>query len=75
MCFCHAGERRKFMHEEVAKKLALGLASLCVRNTYLEDIHAWVVPTSQSGDNSDVFVSTLDGNILWSEVSKLAILK
>lgn len=59
------------MDETEAKQLALGLASLCVRNTSLENIHAGIVPTSQTGDFSDVFVSTPDGTIPWDQVSKI----
>lgn len=59
------------MDEATAKQLALGLASLCVRNSSLEHLHAGIVPNSPSGDNSDVFVSTPDGNIPWSQVSKI----
>jgi hypothetical protein len=44
--------------EEVAKRLALGMAVLCVRNTCIEDIHAGIEPNSQAGDFSDVKVVT-----------------
>jgi hypothetical protein len=32
------------MNQEIAKRLALGMAVLCVRNTCIEDIHAGVEP-------------------------------
>jgi hypothetical protein len=60
------------MKNTVAKQLALGLASLCVRNTSLENIHAGIVPKSKMGDFSDVFVSTPEGKIPWDQVSKIS---
>ena len=59
------------MDQKDAKQLALGLASICVRNTSLENLHAGIVPISQIGDNSDVFVSTPNGKIPWDQVSKI----
>ena len=44
---------------------------LCVRNTYLEELHAGTAPTTKTGDFSDVKV--IDGNgkeIPWNEVSR-----
>jgi hypothetical protein len=38
----------------VRKRLAKLLASQCFRNSMLEDFHAGTVPSSQSGDYSDV---------------------
>jgi hypothetical protein len=46
------------MDEEVAKRLALGMAVLCVRTQCIEDIHAGIEPNSQAGDFSDVKVVT-----------------
>jgi hypothetical protein len=34
------------MDEKTAKPLALGLASICVRNTGLENLHTGIVPIS-----------------------------
>ena len=44
------------MNEETAKRLAVAMAVLCVRNTSIEDIHAGIEPYSPSGDFSDVKV-------------------
>jgi hypothetical protein len=35
------------MNEETARRLAIGMAVLCVRNTCIEDIHAGIEPHSQ----------------------------
>jgi hypothetical protein len=51
------------MNQEIAKRLALGMAILCVRNTSIEDIHAGIAPHSQAGDFSDAKVVTADGEI------------
>jgi hypothetical protein len=67
----YARKEEKSMDEKTAKQLALGLASICVRNTSLENLHAGIVPASQIGDNSDVFVSTPNGNIPWNQASKI----
>jgi hypothetical protein len=42
------------MNEETARRLATGMAVLCVRNTCIEDIHAGIGPHSPAGDFSDV---------------------
>ena len=46
----------------LAALLAKTIAALCVRNTFLEDLHAGVTPSSQSGDNTDVKVVTPYGD-------------
>jgi hypothetical protein len=46
------------MDEATAKRLALSLAVLCVRNTSIEDVHAGIEPGSQAGNFSDVKVVT-----------------
>src|SRR5258708_3248644 len=46
----------KHMDEKLAKQLALQLALVCVRNTCIEEIHAGVEPSSETGDHSDVNV-------------------
>jgi hypothetical protein len=38
------------------KRLAKYLAQQCFRNTMLEDLHAGIVPDSQTGDYTDVVV-------------------
>ena len=43
---------------------------LCVRNTELETLHAGIVPTSKTGDFTDVVVIDAEGReIPWAEVS------
>jgi hypothetical protein len=39
-----------------AAKVATMLAFHCVRNSYLEDLHAGIFPSSQTGDYTDVKV-------------------
>jgi len=51
------------MDEEAARRLALSMALVCVRNTCLEDIHAGITPSSQAGDLLDVKVVTPYGEI------------
>jgi hypothetical protein len=59
------------MNEEIAKRLALGMAVLCVRNTCIEDVHAGITPNSQAGDYSDVKVVTPFGEIPWNRLSRI----
>ena len=59
------------MNEEIAKRLALGIAVLCVRNTSIEDIHAGIEPSSKTGDFSDVKVVTPYGEIPWNTLSRI----
>ena len=48
------------------------MASMCVRNTMLEDIHAGIEPVTRTGDYSDVMVIDADGRrIPWPEVSRI----
>ena len=46
------------------EKVAKSLVEVCVRNA-LEDVHAGIFPSSQSGDYSDVKVVTPYGEIPW----------
>jgi hypothetical protein len=59
------------MNEEMARRLAIGMALLCVRNTCIEDIHAGIGPYSASGDFSDVKVVTPAGEIPWPRLSRI----
>jgi hypothetical protein len=52
--------------------LATNLVVNCVRNTYLEDLHAGKVPSSKTGDYTDVKVVTPYGEIPWNELSRLS---
>lgn len=58
------------MREEAAKRLALGMAVFCVRNTYLESLHAGTAPSSQAGDYSDVKAVSPYGEIPWTKLSR-----
>jgi hypothetical protein len=53
-------------------RLVLSLVETCVRNTGLEDLHAGRMPRSRTGDFSDVVVLTPDGDIPWTEVSRIS---
>lgn len=58
--------------QRVAARLAKIMAMMCVRNSKLEDLHAGPVPTTHTGDYSDVFVVDADGRrIPWSDVSRI----
>jgi hypothetical protein len=60
------------MEKELAEQLAKSLAVLCVRNTFLEDLHAGICPSSRAGDYSDVKVVTPYGEIPWSNLSRFS---
>ncbi|HEV3304432.1 MAG TPA: hypothetical protein VG055_32575 [Planctomycetaceae bacterium] len=57
--------------QQYSAKLAKALAVLCVRNTFLEDLHAGEPVVSKTGDFSDVKVVTPDREIPWNEVSRI----
>jgi hypothetical protein len=62
----------KKTEERMAAKLAKMVALICVRNTYLEDLHAGKIPVSKTGDYSDVKVIDGEGHeIPWNELSRL----
>ena len=56
----------------VSAVLAKSIAVLCVRNTFLEDLHSGITPSSRSGDYSDVKVVTPYGEIPWHKLSRLS---
>lgn len=59
-------ELQRGLHAELAKIMAVW----CVRNTRLENIHAGLLPTTRTGDYSDVTVIDADGRrIPWPKVS------
>ena len=60
------------MEKRHAARLAKALALLCVRNTFLEDLHAGITPSSQAGDYSNVKVVSPYGEIPWSRLSRLS---
>jgi hypothetical protein len=55
-----------------AATVATMLAFLCVRNSYLEDLHAGIFPSSQTGDYSDVKVVSPYGEIAWNRVGRIS---
>jgi len=61
-----AGDRRQ------TEVLAKSIVELCLRNTALEELHAGRFPMTRTGDWSDVRVVTPDGEIAWSELSRLS---
>ena len=60
------------MDKKQAKQLALGMAVMCVRNTFLEDLHAGTGPSSKIGDYSDVKVISPYGEIEWAKLSRIS---
>jgi len=59
-------------NSELRKRLAKYLAQQCFRNTMLEDLHAGVTPSSQTGDYTDVAVRSPYGEIPWARLSRLS---
>jgi hypothetical protein len=57
-------------HPEMQKRLAKYLVLRCFRNSVLEHLPAGACPGSESGDFSDVQVSSLDGDIAWPELAR-----
>lgn len=53
------------------EKVAKSLVEVCVRNA-LEDLHAGILPSSQSGDYSDVKVVTPYGEIPWTRLGRIS---
>ena len=56
----------------VRKRLAKLMALRCFRNTNLEDLHAGIFPTSQSGDYTDVKVVSPYGEIPWQRLGRFS---
>ena len=59
-------------NELVRKRLAKLMALECFRNSKLEDLHAGIYPSSQSGDYSDVKVVTPYGEISWERLGRFS---
>ena len=55
-----------------AAKVATMLAFHCVRNSYLEDLHAGIFQSSQTGDYTDVKVVSPYGEIAWNRLGRLS---
>ncbi|HWG47975.1 MAG TPA: hypothetical protein VN688_34750 [Gemmataceae bacterium] len=58
--------------KSLAPLLAKSIAALCVRNTFLEDLHSGTTPSSKSGDYTDVKVVTPFGEIPWRNLSRIS---
>ncbi|HOO51895.1 MAG TPA: hypothetical protein PLK94_11460 [Alphaproteobacteria bacterium] len=60
------------MKDNPTAQLAKMTTLLCVRNTFLEDLHSGPMPISKTRDYSDVKVIDAEGNeIPWNQVSQL----
>ncbi len=59
-------------HHSIQSALAKALAVTCVRNTFLEDLHAGKTPRTETGDFSDVKVMTPSGEIAWNDLSRIS---
>jgi hypothetical protein len=57
---------------QTATKFAKLLAFHCVRNSYLEDLHAGISPSSRTGDYTDVKVMSPYGEIPWHQVGRIS---
>ena len=57
-------------NELLRKRLAKLMALECFRNTKLEDLHAGIYPSSQTGDYSDAKVVTPYGEIAWERLAR-----
>src|SRR3989442_4856255 len=55
-----------------AEKFATMLAFHCVRNSYLEDLHAGMFPSSQTGNYTDVKVVSPYGEIAWNRLGRIS---
>jgi hypothetical protein len=64
-------ENRSTIDAQMAA-LAKAIAVTCVRNTFLEDLHAGITPSSQAGDYSDVKVVSPYGEIPWHRLSRIS---
>jgi hypothetical protein len=62
----------KQMDKTSAAILAKVITAICVRNGYLEDLHAGITPSSKTGDYSDVKVVTPYGEIPWEKLSRIS---
>ena len=57
---------------ELQKRLAKYMALQCFRNSWLEDLHSGITPSSAAGDYSDVYITTPYGEIPWPKLSRLS---
>jgi hypothetical protein len=62
---------KEFIADPVLQqRLAEYMVDQCFRNSELENLHAGKVPSSKTGDYSDVVVRTPFGEIPWRELSR-----
>lgn len=52
-------------------EIATMLTVNCFRNTFLEDLHCGISPSSKTGDYSDVKVISPYGEIEWNNLSRI----
>src|SRR5579864_1710475 len=79
---CHHGEfeedhmkdafRGEVTDSLLQQRLAKFIALHCFRNSVLQDLHAGVLPSSASGDYSDVTVRSPYGEIPWPQVARIS---
>ncbi|GAB1376862.1 hypothetical protein MASR1M48_17140 [Lactococcus petauri] len=56
--------------DDKIKYISKAITLFCVRNS-LEDVHAGIMPSSKTGDFSDVKVVTPYGEIPWNDLSRI----
>src|ERR1700680_678564 len=73
-CFeCYDFPMHKKDEERTAAQIAKTLTMMCVRNTFLEELHEGITPVSKTGDYSDVKVIDGEGReIAWAELSRIS---
>jgi hypothetical protein len=62
----------KDTEKALVSRLAKAITALCVRNTFLEDLHSGTTPSSKTEDYSDVKVVTPYGEIPWHKLSRIS---
>jgi len=69
---CYPYRMNKNAQKQYSAMLAKAIAVFCVRNTFLEDLHAGASVISKTGDYSDVKVVTPDREIPWNDISRIS---
>jgi len=62
----------KGIDEKSVKRFSKSMVFHCVRNTFLENLHAGTFPGSKSKDYSDVKVISPFGEINWNDLSRVS---
>ncbi len=65
-------ENLKQIREVRMKSFVKNLVVHCVRNTFLEKLHAGIFPDSKTGDYSDVKVVSPYGEIPWNQLGRIS---